>query len=207
MRQRYHALGQVHGVICGPNVGLAAPNLKFPPKTVAELKARPIMAGTYVITMPAKGSTLESTSEKLTGASIWLWKVLRVLEPGSALPPNTRQAKTTSERTYESQLYIPVEAPLTATSSFRPLWDKLSELSFLRTLGELRRGPDADRATAAEKMMHVPLVAMLRIDNILCGGFTLTNTQRLPVVVHTYLKTLVFDDTPLSRLTGLAAQQ
>ena len=180
MRQRYHALGVVHGVTRGPKVMQFVSKTQV--KTVAELKARPVVSGTFVVTLPGDSSSLARTCRGLQGAKFWLWKVLRVLQPGDPLPPNTRHVTTTSTTTYESQLYVVVE-PQLATSPFKPLWDKLSEAHFLKTPAEKRQHHHAAPGPASLKM-RVPLTAMLRPENVICGGFSLTGTQRLPAVAR-----------------------
>ena len=196
MRQRYHSLGNIHGVVRGSNVSVSIPTSQVQAKTVAELEARPVVAGTYVITLPAPSSTLARTCRGLQDVQFWLWKVLRVLQPGDALPANTRHATTASTTTYESQLHVNV-APLLKNQPFKPLWDKMAEAHFLKTHKEKVRGTQpSSTADPQSPKMHVPLIAMLRPENIICGGFTLTATQRLPAVARLFLK--LGDGTPLS---------
>jgi hypothetical protein len=187
MRQRFHQLTDTHGISCGSTVSVINPTSKYQAKNVEELKARPIVAGLFAITMPAKSSTLARSCPGLQNVNMWLWKVLRVVQPGYSLPPNTRHAITTSTTTYECQLYAHAK-PYKANSPFRPLWDKLAEAHFLKTPTEKLLGtkPGSTSDLQAPKML-VPLIGMLRPENIICSGFTLTCTNRLPAVAHEYM--------------------
>ena len=200
MRQRYHVLASNHGVRRGTNVSISIASAKVQPKTEAELRNRQIVAGTFVVTLAAPSSTLARTCRRLQNVTIWLWKVLRVLSPGDALPPNTRHKPETDTTTYEAQLYV-AAAPDSGNSPFTPLWDKLAEAHFLKTVAE-KRGETAPARIEDPQSpkMHVPLVAMLRPENILLGGFMLTGTQRLPTMVRKVLR--VGDGVPLAVLAS-----
>lgn len=198
MRQRFHTLGSNYNLRRGNNVCISAPSAKTQPKTAAELKNRQILAGLFVVTLPAPSSTLARSCWRLQGVPVWLWKVLRVLSPGDTLPPNTRRKTAINTTTYEAQLYAAVETG-TGNSPFTPLWDKMAEAHFLKTAEEKRGHTEPVRTEEPQSpKMHVPLIAMLRPENILLGGFMLTATQRLPAVVRQYLRTC--DDMPLSGL-------
>ena len=98
--------------------------------------------------------------------------------------------------TYEAQLYVAMD-PESKSSIFKALWDKMAEAHFLKTPKEKENMTGRDRAEdpGAPKIL-VPLMAMLRPDNIVVGGFMLTDTQRLPKVVRRVMK--VADNIPLS---------
>ena len=199
MRQRYHVFASNCGVRRGNNVNISAASAKTQPKTESELRSRPILAGTFVITLPAPSSTLARQCRRLHTAPFWLWKVLRVLTPGDTLPPNTRHMTATDTTTYEAQVYAAAQ-PDSANSPFGPLWDKMAEAHFLKTVQEKQGRPKPVRREEPQSpKMHVPLIGMLRPENILLGGFMLTGTQRLSQVVRNALRQ--GDHTPLSVLS------
>ena len=203
MRQRFHQLTTTHGISCGSTVSVINPTSKYQAKNVEELKARPVVAGLFVITLPAKshdGATaLLRSCPGLQNVNMWLWKVLRVVQPGDSLPPNTLHAITTSTTTYECQLYAHANQHK-ANSPFRPLWDKLAEAHFLKTPTEklLGREPGSTSDLQAPKML-VPLIGMLRPENIICSGFTLTLNNRLPAVAREYMS-CAENNVPVSAL-------
>ncbi|CAK0833225.1 unnamed protein product, partial [Prorocentrum cordatum] len=106
-RQRWRALQQTRGNTRSENAPVAALPRSSPPGTVDEFIRRPVIAGVHVLTDPAPSSPLGRTSQRLAGVPVWGWRVLRVIEAGGKLPPNSRRAAEASGRTFEAQLLVP----------------------------------------------------------------------------------------------------
>ncbi len=192
MRQRLHTLAAVNGISHAPNVTVAPPFGGSQPKTLEEFRQRPIAAGMYVLTHAAPSSRAGRASAKLRELTFWVWKVLWVYDPGAMLPPNSLHLAQGAFTCYEAHLHVPAHGT-SWSKAVRPIWDVQSEAQFLYTREEKaarRAGTQSSRRTlgqAETKRIHVPLVAMLRRDNILGGGFLLTSAGRVPAIVMQFM--------------------
>jgi hypothetical protein len=66
---------------------------------------RPVVFGSYVVTLPAVKSPLGRVHNQLAHARVWVWKILAVFAPGATLPPNNWHVQTADVEVYEAQLF------------------------------------------------------------------------------------------------------
>jgi len=174
------------------------------PKTTAELKALPMLAGTFVVTAAASSSPLGRASEILGKIPYWLWRVLRIHRPGSAL---CREKKKADQHLYECHLHGPAiaKARVSMCVPMRPFFDmprtnliiktpaeKAAATSFQqRVRAKKKQAKNAKKQAIKKKRQKGdPLIALLRDDNIWCKGFSLTTGKRIPPLVRKYADSL-----------------
>ncbi|CAK0866806.1 unnamed protein product, partial [Prorocentrum cordatum] len=119
-RQRWHALQQTCGIRRSEGTPIAALPRSCPPSTVDEFVRRPVIAGVHVLTDPAPNSPLGRTRQRLVGLPVWVWRVLRIIEVGGRLPPNSKHVAEATGRTFEAQLLVP-RGPLWS-GPLKPAW-------------------------------------------------------------------------------------
>ncbi|CAK0830712.1 unnamed protein product [Prorocentrum cordatum] len=192
-RQRWHALQQTCGIRRSEGTPIAALPRSCPPSTVDEFVRRPVIAGVHVLTDPAPNSPLGRTRQRLVGLPVWVWRVLRIIEVGGRLPPNSKHVAEATGRTFEAQLLVP-RGPLWS-GPLKPAWRR-GEVAFLLTPAEkaARRQAQsspvsrpASLASAQVTQSNVPVTAMLRPENIIGGGFGLTASMCAPTVVRQFV--------------------
>ncbi len=196
LAQRAHQLSQQFHIARAADVELSA-GTSTVPRSAEAFRHNPVAPGCFVVTRPAPKSPLGRASKSLRQLPFWVWRVLRVFDPGSALPANTLHLEAAVQPTYEAHLYCPVGGG-SMSRPLRPVWDVQGETAFLRTPAEkaakaakaARKGPHG-QASGGPARVHTPLTAFLRTDNLIGGGFPLTVTSRLPQVVRTYVSEVV----------------
>ena len=184
--------------------------------TIEEFKKRPIEVGCFVFTRQAQHSRAAQECAKLSEIVFWLWKVLRIYQAGhsrchccpkllrppaitnfgpmasrlgSPLPHNALNIISRPSASYECHLYTTRAGRNWASSPVRPVWDLQSEQQFVLTQPEreqIRQNWGQLLGTGGP-IIHVPLTAMLRPENILGGGFNLTASQFVPSTVQKFL--------------------
>jgi len=166
--QRAHELADLHGVRRGDGVNTVAVQTQ-PPKTDTQFLARPVIPGSYVLTAPARYTPLAKLNKPLQTVKFWVWKVLRVFEPGASLESNNRGVSSVQERVFEAQVYCSVDKNATDMKQpLGPCFDKFDRKLFLRNPHERAHRDDEN---AWSDHAHKPLTVFLRSCNILGGGF------------------------------------
>ena len=199
MNQFAHSLAKSAQLARAPDVALVA-SAGRAARSVEEFVQTPVAAGCCVVTRAAPKSPLGRASRRLAELPFWIWRVLRVFDPGSALPANSRHAAQAVDPTYEAHLYCPIVG-VRMTTPMRPCWDVQNEQVFLATPSEkeaLRgrpRGssgrPGRKRKRSPEAEVHVPLTAFLRPGNLVGGGFGLSASERVPAIVRDYVASVL----------------
>jgi hypothetical protein len=200
MSQRLHVLRDIHHFTRASDVELVA-SAGSRPRIVEDFARAPVAVGCCVLTWAAPKSPLGRASNHLRGQRFWVWRIIRIFDPGATLPQNSRHVAAALEPTYEAHLYSPTSNSY--SSPVRPCWDVVDERIFLRTPAEKaaraakkavrtrsrspRHGPppDADPIPLG-RSIHTPLVAFLRPDNLVGGGFMLSASNRIPTVARSY---------------------
>jgi len=177
MSQFAHSLAKSAQLARAPDVALVA-SAGRAARSAEEFVRTPVAAGCCVVTRAAPKSPLGRASRRLAELPFWVWRVLRVFDPGSALPANSRHAARVVDPTYEAHLYCPT-AGIQMTAPMRPCWDMQSEQVFLATPAEkqaIRGRPRGSsgrlgrkRKRSPEAEVHVPLTAFLRPGNLVGG--------------------------------------
>lgn len=185
MHQRQHSLAEAAGIRRGEGIDVVLPSGSNVPKTVAEFNMRPRLPGLFVLTLAAHSSHLAKQYKPLKAVPFWVWKVLRVVNVGEPLGANNRNISAATEKTWEAQLFCPVDKHATDMShKLGPCYDKLDKTLFLRTPAERKEREDGGEAWSDG--IHKPLTAFLRATNICGGGFSLTPTGKLPGFIRLY---------------------
>ena len=193
--QRAHSLASRFGIVRGAAVELRT-RPGPPPRTDAEFEARPLVEGHCVVTFPAPHSPLGKAVPRLATAPFWVWRILRVFQPGSVLPDNSRRIHQLDEVAFEAQLLAPT-APRGPRARMHLCWDVVPKAVFLRTPAEKAAFKDKQAARAGKRKRsraeplvpdraHRPLTAFLRTGNVLGGAFCLTAPGAVPRFVHDY---------------------
>jgi hypothetical protein len=154
--------------------------------TPEEFAASPIVAGCMVLTRPARHCALAKQSPSLAALPYWAWRIHRVMKIGAPLPANSRHIQNTVGATFEAHLYCPEGGQMSGI--MQPLWDVQPETLFLSTVAE-KRGEGPKRKKDPENhrsLVHVPILAFLRPENIVGGGFQLSRVGRLPPTAMDY---------------------
>ena len=178
MNQFAHALSKSARLARAPDVALVA-SAGRAARSDEEFVRAPVATGCCVVTRAAPKSPLGRASRRLASLPFWVWRVLRVFDPGSALPANRHMARAV-DPTYEAHLHCPV-AGVAMTTPMRPCWDLQSGHVFLATPSEKHAhrersrgssgGPAQKRKRSPEpEAVHVPLTAFLRPANLVGGG-------------------------------------
>lgn len=149
LRQRLHTLARIHGVQHGPDVAVAPAFGGAQPATIQELLQRPVAAGMYVVTRAAHSSRVGKASPKLRSLTYWVWKILRVYDPGAALPPNSMHWVAGHGASYEAHLHAPAKGRSWKNQCVRPVWDVQSEIQYLLTPAEKTAKRAASQGSAA----------------------------------------------------------
>ena len=205
LAQRAHQLSYQFDIARAADVELSV-GTSAVPRSAEAFCHNPVAPGCFVVTRPAPKSPLGRASKTLQQLPFWVWRVLRVFDPGSALPANTLHLDTAIQPTFEAHLYCPAHGT-SMSSPLRPVWDVQSATAFLRTPAEkaakflkaARKGaaklvpavPAGGQASAGGARVHAPLTAFLRPGNLVGGGFPLTMTSCVPQVVRTYVTKVV----------------
>ena len=134
MNQFAHALAKSAQLARAPDVALVV-SAGRAARSAEEFVRAPVAAGCCVVTRPAPKSLLGRASRRLAELPFWVWRVLRVFDPGSALPANSRHAAQAVDPTYEAHLYCP-SAGVQMSAPMRPCWDVQNEQVFLATPAE-----------------------------------------------------------------------
>ena len=90
--------------------------------------------GGFVATLPATSSHFAKMDSNLPEAPFWAWRVLKIYQQGEPFPQLVSGKQVAAEETYEAQLYAQG-----AGRKLRPLWDKTSAATYLRTPAEKKR--------------------------------------------------------------------
>ena len=114
LQQRAHVLGRSLQLARSTDMQLVA-GIAGGPRTAEEFKVSPVAAGSCVITRPATKTRLALLAPALQGLPFWVWRILRVIDPGSALPANSRRLAAADVIVFEAHLYSPDNG--TATGS------------------------------------------------------------------------------------------
>ena len=184
MHQREHSLAEAAGVRRGSGIQVVPPSGSGAPKSVAAFNLQPRLPGFFVLTPPSHSSHLAKQYKPLKAVPFWVWKVLRVVNVGEPLHANNRNLSVATEKTWEAQLFCPVDKHAADMShKLGPCFDKLDKTLFLRSPEERR---ERDGGDAWSDGIHKPLTAFLRAANISGGGFTLTPTGKLPGFIQQY---------------------
>ena len=157
LQQRAHVLGRSLQLARSTDVQVVA-GPAGGPRTADEFRVSPVAAGSCVITRPATKTKLALLAPALQGLPFWVWRILRVVDPGSALPANSRRLAAADVTVFEAHLYSPDNG--TATGVMRPVWDVQEETVFLRTPAEKQgRKEKKDKNNAAVLPPPVTLAA------------------------------------------------
>ena len=125
LQQRFHKLGDLHGIARGDQVELHMGSLGERISSVEQFIRNKIKPGTCVVTHTASSSPLGRLQPDLASLPYWVWRVLRVIDRGDPLPVDgLGRATGAMSRTYEAQLLKPADGRM--TSSLMPLWDPRS---------------------------------------------------------------------------------
>ena len=103
-RQFTHRIGALSGAMRGPLVPVVA-RYGSQPKTNEEFAARPAGLGCFVATRVFKSSPMARLSERLRTAPYWIWRVIRVYQPGDVLDFAVGNQTEATEVCYEAHLY------------------------------------------------------------------------------------------------------
>ena len=218
MTQRAHALGASCHFRRSEDVQVVVTG-RCGPRTLQEFLTHPVAAGACVVTRPAPRSPVGRASRHLQNLPFWVWRILRVFDPGAALPPNSKHLAAAVQPTYEAHLYCTKTAG-NMSGPWKPCWDAQDEVIFLYTPEEKANkkarkeevpvlssgssgsaGAPAAAAKAAaagggseppvQRIVHVPLVAFLRPNNLIGGGFMLSVAGRIPNFVRDHTQSVV----------------
>ena len=129
LQQRAHMLARSFHLARGGDIQVVS-SAGLGPRSAEEFVASPVAVGCCVATRPAPKSRLAQAAPTLSKQRFWVWRVLRVLDPGAALPANSRHIAFADVATFECHLYCPVG------STMQPVWDVQHEAVFLQTLAE-----------------------------------------------------------------------
>ena len=194
-RQRTHSMADYFGVDRGPGVQLMAAYGRQPKNEEAFLRQSPA-AGGFVATRKSDHSSLQQTVPDLAKMPFWVWRVLRVINPGDKFQQRSGQTIEATEMLYEAQLFLAKEAA-TARGELQPCWEVQSG-NFFRTEQEKRKkrlkrillGKKTKKTIkkADDSRFKIPLTALLRADNLVGGGFSLTPSRQIPAFVRLFLE-------------------
>lgn len=171
-----------------------------------------VFVGNFVITRAASKCELSRANPRLRGLPFWVFLVRHHTPPGEQLSHNTRKVGSMATDVYESQLYAPAGQSSDMRSCLVGLYHATAPKEFLLTAEEKiqKRRRDQGIETPEEKRrrkerrrhddevhgprlppqgpMQVPVVAFLRPENLIGGGFFVTSSGRIPGYVLTYLR-------------------
>ena len=190
LARKEHVAADVYGWKKGSRV--VSWNLR-PGKVPQEVfESRRVVPGGFVMTRPASHSSWARSNESLQGATVWIWRVLRVKLPGQHVAGFSGPQTT---HVYQAHLYRPAR-PGDMKSSWLPAWHHVGP-EFLRTEEEKASGqaPQGGRKRTlarAEGKVHasrrVPTCGYLRPANIIGGSFARTKCGKIPAYVMEYLR-------------------
>lgn len=106
-RQLTHLRCPGHRLLRGDAIALIA-RYGQQPKTVAELLARPAGLGAFVSTRAFKSKPLTEAWPSLGDARHWIWRILRIYEPGDEFDQPVGGKSVAETRCYQAHLYRPV---------------------------------------------------------------------------------------------------
>ena len=183
MRQLEHSMAGDMGIARGVDTGLTQKRLAAP-KTAEDYAKAPITPGCFVLTDAYPKSAAGHASPKLAGMPTWVWQIAGTHAAGAALRPNSRGAGVAEERVHEAHLFLASGGDL--SKPVRQVWEKRTRPMFLETsAGTAAKASKASKARGAdEEPLRAPIIAYLRADNIIGGGFPLTRYRKIPVVVR-----------------------
>ena len=103
-RQFTHRIGALSGAMRGRLVPVVA-RYGSQPKTDEEFAARPAGLGCFVATRIFKSSPMAKLSTRLSEASYWIWRVIRVYQAGDEFDAPVHGKTVATEVCYEAHLY------------------------------------------------------------------------------------------------------
>ena len=212
IRQRAHNAKDLYGLSSnGPNVA-AMPSSGGRAPPAASFLNRRVSRGSFVMTRPAPSGHWAKANPRLTESDFWVWRVIKLWPPGSAIPgfPN----KKTDTFTYEAHLFHQTDGEgrrATWVQSFtdeRPVFMRTPEEKDerkrkkedkktrrrARGVGggktrknkykalKQRKKPGDDEADEC----LTPVRCYLRPQNVIGGSFNLTSTKKVPSYVQDY---------------------
>ena len=136
LQQRAHLLSRSLQFARAHNVQVVSGRTSGP-RTMDEFRVSPVAAGSCVVTRPATKTRLNLLAPTGRELAFWTWRVLRVIDPGSPLPANSRHMAAADVAVFEAHLLAPADGSV--TGPMKPVWDVQQETVFLRTPAEKKR--------------------------------------------------------------------
>jgi len=181
LKQRQHGAAQIFGFKRGDRVQEMKTTTKTP--SDAEFQSRLILPGSFVISRPAVSSHWAKSSPKLKQLDFWLWRVVKVYQPGELLPG---LGKSAAEFTYQAHLFHTTKG-LDVYGAWEQTWDVVGP--------QLMRTDDEKKKRSKKKTKTEKLEFTRRLHKILPRNSSMKKALAQRLVEHKSKKSVRFQES------------